>query len=65
MRLAEWLALLLKEHCAPMRDDLVDGMVRSIKIGVAENCSSKIVGGLRQVLGILEAMKLVSCSHLP
>lgn len=60
VRLAEWMANLLKEHCAPMRDELVDMMVEEVKMGVAKNSSERIVNGLRELLGILEAMKLVS-----
>jgi hypothetical protein len=60
VRLAEWLAQLLKEHCAPMRDHLVDQMVESTKAGVAGNSSATIIEGLRKLLGVLEAMKLVS-----
>jgi hypothetical protein len=63
VRLAEWLAHLLKEHCAPMRDELVDRMVQQTRLGVAKNSSEQIVKGLRELLGILEAMKLV-CSLL-
>lgn len=59
VRLAEWLALLLKEHCAPMRDELVDKMVETTGLGVAHNSSEQIIGGLRDLFGILEAMKLV------
>lgn len=61
VRFAEWMAQLLKEHCAPMRDEWVDDMVRFTREGVTENDPSKIVRGLKQLLGILEAMKLVSC----
>jgi hypothetical protein len=63
VRLAEWMAHLLKEHCAPMRDDWVDKMVISTRDGVAKNSPADIVKGLRELLGILEAMKLVSCYH--
>ena len=56
---AEWVASLLKEHCAPMRDVYVDNMVQKIRAGVATNSSSMIINGLRELLGILEAMKLV------
>jgi hypothetical protein len=59
VRLAEWLACLLKEHCAPMRDELVDRMVQHTRAGVANNESKQIVGGLCELVGILEAMKLV------
>jgi len=60
VRLAEWMAHLLKEHCAPMRDEWVDKMVKSTRDGVSKNSSLSIVDGLRQLLGIMEAMKLVS-----
>jgi hypothetical protein len=60
VRLAKWMAQLLKEHCAPMRDGLVDGMVTTIQTGVAEGSSAQIVDGLRELFAILETMKLVS-----
>jgi hypothetical protein len=63
VRLAEWMSHLLKEHCAPMRDDSVDKMVESIRTGVAGNDHRSIVQGLCELLGILETMKLVSSSH--
>jgi hypothetical protein len=59
-RLAEWMAQLLKEHCAPMRDVLVDEMVTCTRLGEADRNLEKIVEGLRKLFGILEAMKLVS-----
>lgn len=55
----EWVATLLKEHCAPMRDGLVDKMVQTTTVGVATNNTAHIVSGLKELLGILEAMKLV------
>jgi hypothetical protein len=60
VRLAEWMSQLLKEHCAPMRDGLVDGMVSTIRSGVGEYSSAQIVDGLRELFAILETMKLVS-----
>ena len=60
VRLSEWLAHLLKEHCAPMRDEWVDKMVEWTKDGVSNASAESIVSGLRELLGILEAMKLVS-----
>lgn len=59
VRLAESVAILLKEHCAPMRDEWVDAMVASISLVRSENSQEHIVRGLRELLGILEAMKLV------
>ncbi|KAF2127250.1 hypothetical protein P153DRAFT_296059 [Dothidotthia symphoricarpi CBS 119687] len=63
VRLAEWMAHLLKEHCAPMRDGWVDKMVAYIKLGVTTNSSGDIVKGLCELLGILEAMKLDVANH--
>ncbi|KAF2002735.1 Tcp11-domain-containing protein [Amniculicola lignicola CBS 123094] len=63
VRLAEWVAHLLKEHCAPMRDEWVDKMVEWTKSGVSKNSSELIVSGLRELLGILEAMKLDVANH--
>jgi hypothetical protein len=60
-RLADWMAQLLKEHCAPMRDVLVDEMVTCTRQGEADRNLEQIVEGLRKLFGILEAMKLVSC----
>ncbi|KAH7389565.1 T-complex protein 11-domain-containing protein [Phaeosphaeria sp. MPI-PUGE-AT-0046c] len=63
VRLAEWLAQLLKEHCAPMRDGIVDSMVAVIRAGVVEHSSTRIVDGLRELFGILETMKLDVANH--
>lgn len=63
VRLAEWLAQLLKEHCAPMRDGVVDGMVAVIRTGVVEHSSARIVDGLRELFGVLETMKLDVANH--
>ncbi|KAJ9642542.1 Protein SOSEKI 1, partial [Coniosporium tulheliwenetii] len=60
LSISRWLAQVLKAHCAPMRDAWVDKMVKQTEIGV-QTCSVRsIVYGLRELLGILEAMKLVS-----
>jgi len=61
--LAKWIASLLKSHCAPMRDEWIDQMVLQVEKGVEENCERRIVVGLRQLLGILEAMKLDVANH--
>lgn len=58
--LSEWLATLLKTHCAPMRDQWADQMVEEITVGCASQDMHKVVQGLRTLFGILEAMKLVS-----
>ncbi|EFQ86523.1 hypothetical protein PTT_18204 [Pyrenophora teres f. teres 0-1] len=63
VRLAEWMAQLLKEHCAPMRDAMVDNMVVLMKQGAAQHRSWKIVFGLKELFGVLEAMKLDVANH--
>ncbi|KAF2692160.1 hypothetical protein K458DRAFT_285704 [Lentithecium fluviatile CBS 122367] len=63
VKLAEWVACLLKEHCAPMRDVLVNKMVDRVREGVAKNTSGLIVNGLAELFGILEAMKLDVANH--
>ncbi|KAF2833637.1 Tcp11-domain-containing protein [Ophiobolus disseminans] len=63
VRLAEWMAQLLKEHCAPMRDGWVDNMVNLTKTGVANGSLEMIVEGLRELFGILETMKLDVANH--
>jgi len=60
VRLAEWMAQLLKEHCAPMRDVWVDDMVSMTQRGASGEGIEKIVEGLRDLFTILEIMKLVS-----
>ncbi|KAI4906672.1 hypothetical protein J4E90_010360 [Alternaria incomplexa] len=62
-RLSEWMAQLLKEHCAPMRDILVDEMVTCTRLGETDRNLEKIVEGLRKLFGILEAMKLDVANH--
>ena len=59
VNLAVWLASLLKQHCAPMRDQMVDSMVADVRFGTIEDDVSKLVEGLGALFGILEAMKLV------
>lgn len=60
MNLANWLAGLLKTHCAPMRDEWADQMVKEISAGLYAQDMEKVVVGLRTLFGMLEAMKLVS-----
>jgi hypothetical protein len=59
-KLAAWLSQLLKSHCAPMRDEWVDEMVGQLSSGDRDRSIPQLVGGMRTLLGVLEAMKLVS-----
>lgn len=57
--LANWLSVLLKTHCAPMRDEWADRMVKKIGVGSQSQNPAGIVDGLQTLFAILEAMKLV------
>lgn len=54
------LAKLLKVHCAPMRDNWLDKMVALVTEDPAAFSPTVIVSALKELFGILEAMKLVS-----
>jgi hypothetical protein len=60
VRLANWLSQLLKCHCAPMRDNWVDEMVTQLSDGDRNGDVNLLVAGMQNLLGVLEAMKLVS-----
>lgn len=61
---ASWLATLLKTHCAPMRDEWADLMVKQISSALQSQDSRGVVIGLQTLFAILEAMKLVSTHFL-
>ncbi|KAL4819135.1 T-complex protein 11-domain-containing protein [Aspergillus spinulosporus] len=61
--IATWLAALLKTHCAPMRDEWADSMVNQITSGSQSQNTTEIVGGLKTLFAILEAMKLDVANH--
>lgn len=56
---ANWLATLLKTHCAPMRDEWADRMVKQISFALQSQDSRGVVTGLQTLFAILEVMKLV------
>jgi len=58
-KLGLWLARTLKSHCAPMRDEWVDEMVKQLTVGDRDRNVVSLVHGLQSLLGVLEAMKLV------
>jgi hypothetical protein len=58
-KLARWLGSLLKTHCAPMRDAMVDRMVAEISEGCQSRSMCQVAQGLQTMFGALEAMKLV------
>lgn len=61
--LANWIAMVFKAHCAPMRDSWVDQMVARVEQGVSSQSPQRIVEGLRMMFAILEAMKLDVANH--
>lgn len=62
-RLALWLSGLLKCHCAPMRDTWVDQMVKELSYGDKHGDVKSLVEGIKNLLGVLEAMKLDVANH--
>ncbi|KAL6860328.1 Protein SOSEKI 1 [Amphichorda felina] len=62
-KLAEWLSGVLKSHCAPMRDEEVDSMLNLVKTGNRENDLGTLVLGMRELLSVLEHMKLDVANH--
>ncbi|KAG4301498.1 hypothetical protein PCANB_002315 [Pneumocystis canis] len=62
-KFVEHLVNILKQHCAPMRDLLLDKMAQKIRSGLRFNNISKLVGGLRMIFDILEMMKLDVINH--
>nr|OQO23237.1 hypothetical protein B0A51_11300 [Rachicladosporium sp. CCFEE 5018] len=61
--LANWLATVIKKHCAPMRDNSVDEMQKSITEGALKDEQTILVNGLRLLLLLLENMKLDVANH--
>lgn len=61
--LALWLSGVLKSHCAPMRDDEVDLMYNLVSHGNQEGDLLQLVSGLRELLSVLEHMKLDVANH--
>lgn len=61
--LATWLGKVLKGHCAPMRDSLVDKMRNNIIQGAHQADQELTVRGLRLLFDLLEMMKLDLANH--
>lgn len=62
-KLASWLRGVLKLHCAPMRDDWVDTVYYQLSNGNANNDLKELVNGMKNLLTVLEAMKLDVANH--
>ncbi|QIW97448.1 hypothetical protein AMS68_002966 [Peltaster fructicola] len=61
--LASWLAQVIKTHCAPMRDAKVNLMEQTIKQAEKAQDLHVLADGLRQLVDIMEAMKLDVANH--
>ncbi|KAK0740511.1 T-complex protein 11-domain-containing protein [Schizothecium vesticola] len=62
-RLAQSLSSVLKQHCAPMRDDWVDEMYQQLSRGNRNDDTDELIKGMRSLLSVLEAMKLDVANH--
>lgn len=61
--LSEWIAKLLKTHCAPLRDGMADEMVKLVTGGQEEADPLLIAEGLKTLFALLETMKLDVANH--
>jgi len=57
--LSRFLGRTMKEHCAPMRDGMVEKMMKQFQYAQKSGLTSAFVLGLRMVFELLEGMKLV------
>jgi len=62
VKLGLWLSQFLKCHCTPMRNDWVGDMVAQLSNGDRNGDVNMLVGGMKNLLGVLGARKLVSSS---
>jgi hypothetical protein len=58
--LGEWLGVMLKGSCSPVRDDFVTRVVEQIRQAVVDVDPCALALSIEQLFGILETMKLVS-----
>ena len=57
--ISRFLGRTMKEHCAPMRDAMVEKMMKQFQYAQTSGLTSAFVLGLRMVFELLEGMKLV------
>jgi len=57
--LSRFLGRTMKEHCAPMRDAMVEKMMSQFEYAEESGSTSAFVLGLRMIFELLEGMKLV------
>ncbi|CAD1808404.1 unnamed protein product [Candida parapsilosis] len=63
VEMSKWLGDVFKSHCAPMRDQWVSEMSAKFIDAAKYNSVGFLVGGLRMIFQILEAMKLDVANH--
>jgi len=63
VEMSKWLGEVFKSHCAPMRDQWVIEMHQKFVDAYNLNSVEYLVGGLRMIFQILEAMKLDVANH--
>ncbi|KAG5420412.1 SOK1 [Candida metapsilosis] len=63
VEMSKWLGDVFKSHCAPMRDQWVSEMSVKFMDAAKYNSVGFLVGGLRMIFQILEAMKLDVANH--
>ncbi|ODV82033.1 Tcp11-domain-containing protein [Suhomyces tanzawaensis NRRL Y-17324] len=63
VEMSKWLGDVFKSHCAPMRDQWVVEMHQKFVDAYTKNSVDYLVGGLRMIFQILEAMKLDVANH--
>jgi len=61
--LASYMEVLLKAHCAPMRDAWVEKTCELMKHGWQTLNVKSVVSGFKELFGLLEAMKLDIANH--
>lgn len=63
LKLSNVLNKIFKNHCAPIRDDLVNKMLSTFEKAFEYNNCSFLIQGLQKIFQILECMKLDIANH--
>ena len=62
--LADWLHLVLKKACSPVRDASIDAFATRVRCSIGNNDPCELAHAIEELFVILETMKLVSCPDL-
>lgn len=63
IKLSKFLHLFFKNHCAPMRDELVNNMYSKFESSFSNGSLDDLIDGLKLIFQILECMKLDIANH--